>query len=686
MSSCGCDNNIENNCIKKCQPVSCTCAVRLNSDCITVSGAITDCSGIDDNLLLTDFLSQLDAFICTKFEDLAGFTTLKNIGTGSDVYKGIDGIGRKEIRRINALGDLITVTQNTNDISISIDEDVLNDFIESNQNTYSIDNVGTGAEVFKDTTVVGDNTQFNLRTLIYDAQGGIGESVIRDIQQNSDDITIRGKKINSSSLTITATDEEISIETPITASIPALYVNNLYEPTYEEWLTENGIQNAGTPIAGFIFRGKGTIAQPFTDSIEYPLLGGSPTITTNTSVQNSLNGDAAYVVPYSYVGAGTRLAPDRLGEKIIIQNNNGSYTFANHLNYTGLDIEIQGDFLSTTSGFLIDMEDATGFNQSQSIAKITLSEGVLFQIQGDGFNNEGSTTATNNLVDVKTISLLGEGGEIYSDTNDITKYIVNSDTSDTGNNNDGGLTFNIECKIRTIYQGIYLVGGVSRVDSYNAIQSGILGISVNASLKAFHQTGGQVRMFKNSSVIFEGGTRVDAITFTPAPTYTPSFIGIGVSFAGTADSLFTKTSTDSATLDVSSSSSGYGLNLTEVFDSPDLWEVSFRNNVFGSGNIDATKADLTLGNTISSINTMGGNIIESLLSFTSKETARATLPMYAAYLLLRPVDADDLVLGTEYKITTVGSPSLGTLGAYFVATGAETGTGVGTLVERCIAI
>lgn len=165
--SCGCNNNIENNCNPKCQPTPCACAVRLNSDCITVVGATTECSGIDDGLLLTDFLSQIDAFICTKFNDLAGFTTLKNIGVGSEVYKGIDGIGRKEIRRINAVGDIVTVTQNTDDISISIDEDALGDFVENNQITYSASNVGTGTEVYKGETtppVVG-NVNFEFKTL-----------------------------------------------------------------------------------------------------------------------------------------------------------------------------------------------------------------------------------------------------------------------------------------------------------------------------------------------------------------------------------------------------------------------------------------------------------------------------------------------------------------------------------------
>jgi hypothetical protein len=111
-----CNCNTEDNC----QPTACTCKVRLNSDCITVSGATTECSNIDDNLTLTDFLSQQDAYICEKVDSVSGFTTLRNVGTGVEIYKGIDSIGRKEIRRIKSTDNSVTITQNTTDIDLSV--------------------------------------------------------------------------------------------------------------------------------------------------------------------------------------------------------------------------------------------------------------------------------------------------------------------------------------------------------------------------------------------------------------------------------------------------------------------------------------------------------------------------------------------------------------------------------------
>lgn len=109
------------NCNEESAPlVDCSCKVKLNSDCITVSGIETACSGIADNLILTDYLTRQDAYVCSKFDTISGFTTLKNVGTGVEVYKGVDSIGRKEIRKIKSSNNSVTITQNTDDIDLSV--------------------------------------------------------------------------------------------------------------------------------------------------------------------------------------------------------------------------------------------------------------------------------------------------------------------------------------------------------------------------------------------------------------------------------------------------------------------------------------------------------------------------------------------------------------------------------------
>lgn len=289
--ACNCNQQTNYNLCnpKPCQePQDCSCPTILSTDCVTFSGNDLGCSGIVTGQTLTETIEQLDTFICEKVDDITNALTLKNIGTGAKVYKGNDLLGRKELRTVIKTGDLITVTENTNDIAVSIDESALNTFIEENQKTYSVANVGTDplrVNVYKDSTIVGDNTQFNFRTVVQEDQG-TGESFLRDIQQTTDELKVRVKTLVSDNLTITATDEEVRIETPMTTSIPALYVNDLYKPTYQEWLSENSSQNAGVPVVGFQYIGKGTLAQPFTDTYVYTLGAPAtpPVITANSSI------------------------------------------------------------------------------------------------------------------------------------------------------------------------------------------------------------------------------------------------------------------------------------------------------------------------------------------------------------------------------------------------------------------
>ena len=100
-----------------------------------------------------------------------------------------------------------------------------------------------------------------------------------------------------------------------------------------------------------------------------------------------------------------------------------------------------------------------------------------------------------------------------------------------------------------------------------------------------------------------------------------------------------------------------------------------------------TKADLTKGNTISSVNYIGFDVIETLMVFASKQDAKdGGVPKNGAYLVRRDVSATNLQPSTEYLVKTAGSPSLGTVGDYIIATGSETGTGEGSIIERCVMI
>ena len=493
-----------------------------------------------------------------------------------------------------------------------------------------INNVGEGAEVYKDSTVVGGNVQFNFRTVVKEDQG-TGKSFLRDIQQTTDELKVRVKTLVSDNLTIIATDEEVRIETPMTASIPALYVNDLYEPTYQEWLSENSAQNGGTPVVGFQYIGKGTLAQPFTDTIVYTLNAPltPPVITANTAIQNALDGDTIY----SYVGTGTRLSPEKKGQKIKIQDNTSYYNFAGDFGYSQIYLEIDANVVSTTTGYLIDMDNVLHFNSLSDRVTISIGERYILEISGDGLNNSGTNIATNIEQQSRGIGLQGEG-RIVALTNDITKYIINSDILSSGNNNDGSLTFRIECGIYTKYQGILKIGGVSRVWNFGTMQSSEPNAVVDVNLKPYLLLGGDFRSFQGSRLEFSG-VRNDAFVFTPTLGFIPNMVGqsVVISSLRTITNLFTKTNNNLATLTFTNSDSSVSLLVTNIFESTNLWSVYFNKNTFQIGIIDSTKADLTMGNTVSVTNSIGANLIENLRVFDNRADAiSAGVPLYSAYL------------------------------------------------------
>jgi len=156
--------NCKNKCKGTCKTVSCACPILIKSECVENFTEDLPCSNIPKGQSLNEVLKQLDAYICDRFESTTNFFNLINVGTGSQIYKGVSNLGKKELRTLVGSG-LINITQGTDTVTILVNETALDTFIEANQKTYSTLNTGTGAEVYKNSTVVGDNTQFNLRKI-----------------------------------------------------------------------------------------------------------------------------------------------------------------------------------------------------------------------------------------------------------------------------------------------------------------------------------------------------------------------------------------------------------------------------------------------------------------------------------------------------------------------------------------
>lgn len=143
---CGCNKAIKCN---TCQPKSCTpqqpcdCpAGYFSSDCINNVKTEFTCFDIESGQTLTDTLSQMEQETCEAIEEIRNYGGLVNVGLGSEIYAGVNNLGKKKIRKLNSgESDLITVTQNTDDISITIDEENLETFVENlipPQNTFSV--------------------------------------------------------------------------------------------------------------------------------------------------------------------------------------------------------------------------------------------------------------------------------------------------------------------------------------------------------------------------------------------------------------------------------------------------------------------------------------------------------------------------------------------------------------------
>lgn len=470
------------------------------------------------------------------------------------------------------------------------------------------------------------------------------------------------KTLRSDSLSITATATEISIEQPMSAIVPALYINSAYIPTYDEFVSGNT-------------KGEGTLAKPYTNTVVYSSPSASPTITANSAIQNGID---------AYVGTGTRLNPELEGQKLIIQNNNDGYIFSGDLNYSYLDLVIQSNVLSTNTGYVIDMDNSAFFDSTTSSARITIEKGVEFEIQGLGFKNSGNTVSTNNFVTGRGLVCTGEG-TILSQVNDPSKYVFNLDpvgvvNGTTGLNNDGNTAIFVDCTVRSVYSGIVKVGGKSRITLNGNITTGLSSITVNAGMKAFHSTGGRINM-SDSKVFVFGGMRNTVFSFEPTNGFVPEIVATGVELQGQATSWFTKSNTLPASFNWQNGT-GIFFTASTLFASPNMWVITFNNNNIPS-NVDTSIVDFGQNSGVSSLNLLGGYVALSLVTATSKKNATDNgIPKLSLFLNRKTISAGSFIVGEEYKIASIGTTNFTTIGAsantvglHFTASSAGTGSG-----------
>lgn len=443
--------------------------------------------------------------------------------------------------------------------------------------------------------------------------------------------------IDSETLTKTVDADGLHLEIPSTSSIPALYVNSLYIPSEAEFLAGNT-------------KGEGTLAKPFTNTIT-AYVAGVPTITPNTAIQNALD---------AYVGTGTRLAPQKIGQKIIIQSNNGSgYTTSEDFSYNGLYLKCEESVYTTTTDWVIDMDNPLYFPVNNSRFVIEIAENKFFDFsQSIGFRNSGNTDNTAPPFQTQRVGGFLGGGVLYTAYNGVdvlSRYVFNGE----GNNNDSSLHFDVRCKVLATNQGIYKTKNLMRIDFYNQVQSGLYLGTTNLALKAFHMEGGQIRFYEKGAINISAETsgRTYGCTFEPigAGIGNTNFQLNSAKVAGNCNYAFAKLNNEAVTFLAFNSPSGDGFSTTLPGSPTPMaglfqnlgatpWQVDFKNNVFSFTGVDFTKVDFTKGNTTSAVNFIGGAVLENLVTKNSRAQAIADgLPLYSAYIK---------TLGTVYPNTS----------------------------------
>jgi hypothetical protein len=350
------------------------------------------------------------------------------------------------------------------------------------------------------------------------------------------------RRIKSNSLKVSIdTNDNLSIESPDSGSSRALYVNMTYIPTFDDWkraYDTNRLTTSSYIYGAGYYRGDGTQARPFTDSIKYDINGSFIESKSNTAIQNGLD---FYIDEFGTVttnpnnGAPTsRSNPSRGNELLTIQGSSTSYFFPGDFNIIYLKLSIQAaNVISTTTGFLIDLDDTSIFPQSSAAwINITIEKDCLLEIRGNlvpdndylggagvifptvggiqrnggkGFRNSGSDLSTTNYSNnLHQIVFRGEGQilSLYrpnvgssgaygpSRQQNDNLFLFNLDENNNksstkpeysggptpviGYNNDGHICIQVDCSVYTRYQGIYMIGGKSKIEFTRSLGTGLL--------------------------------------------------------------------------------------------------------------------------------------------------------------------------------------------------------------------
>jgi len=385
-----CNNCNQNNCggctqvthiCNQCPPTEpCDCPILdFSTDCSTFKGDDIECDSIvvvAKNTILSDALANIVSWSCTKFSAVENFFRIINTGTGSEIFSGINLLGEKKLRKINSSSPIITVTQNTDDISLGIDSTSLDSFIEANQKTYSVSNLGTGAQVYKDSTVVSNNTQFNVRKIkssnssvivtegTNDIDITVAAGVIPDGSETKvtagTNVTVTGTGTIATPYIINSTDTNTTYSAGTALSLVGTTFNNT-APDQTVVLTQGGATTITGTYPNFTISSTNTIA----DGSETKINSGATTSVSGVGTTGSpytievVNLQKVITYPGDFTGTNYTLTNADNNYEIIVNNGTTACTITVPAELTskigvGFTQKGTGDVTYTASGTTIN--------------------------------------------------------------------------------------------------------------------------------------------------------------------------------------------------------------------------------------------------------------------------------------------------------------------------------------------
>jgi len=547
-----------------------------------------------------------------------------------------------------------------NFFKVLLPEDVLAELedLAVNLVSYQAGNVGDGKGVYRDTTNPSALVnRFNFKSVKLENAEDTGTSIIQGITSSTDELSFKMKTLDSDTLVFDSTvPGKLKINMPSTSSLLDFYVRHDATVTYFDWLAANTLVNGGTPVIGYQYKGFGTIAKPFVNTIVYTL--GSPLVagvqTPNTALVNAKT---------AYIGIGSIFNPQYGGRRMRVQATSTSHITDGNFNINGLILTLETGASIYHVPVASTGEDSWFVNLDHSGIGVDTIFGVTFELETgssitvskNGFKNKGTSIGTFLYTTSKSIVIKSEG-LIYQNRRiedgdtpgDYLMFDMNS-VSTVGHINDGNaLVSVVGGRLFSLINPIIKAG--RHISDFTNVEFsyGNTGSNIDPNIVPFLEstTNLYVRLEKCS---FYANGNQNPKTYFKVTGDNSTILLIEPLINGTAESLVTVVphasnadSDGSFIMYNGTNKDGFSATVT-LFKKEGVrvarWKkVYFNNNYITRGDIDETKIDMTNGNYQGVVNFIGipadssKQIMYHLPRFGSRVAAATLLPKGSSFI------------------------------------------------------